>query len=254
MDGQAIMVVESDIFPYLTDNSLPNPQEQFDNLILWVGDTQKDPVAFAKAPVALVAAVIGTQIHLNQSDEPGFSWLWKEITGQGLIEAQNDGTQLALRLTMKGWSRYQELKRRTKESYTAFMAMEFGDAELNRILQECFKPAAADAGFELRPLNELQPAGLIDNQIRAVIRTAAFVVADLSHDNNGAYFEAGFAEGLGIPVIYTCKAEKFKEENTHFDTSHMVTILWSVGALGKARSELTATIRNTLPLKAKMAV
>jgi nucleoside 2-deoxyribosyltransferase len=104
------------------------------------------------------------------------------------------------------------------------MAMRFGDAILNRVLSECFKPAAQRAGFILRPLNEAPSAGLIDNQIRAAIRTARFVVADLTHDNNSAYFEAGFAEGLGVPVIYTCEAQKFNERKTHFDTNHMLTV------------------------------
>jgi len=89
------------------------------------------------------------------------------------------------------------------------MAMQFGDPLLNRVLAECFKPAVVRAGFTLRALTDGQGAGLIDNQIRAAIRSARFVVADLTHDNNGAYFEAGFAEGLGIPVIYTCEAAKF---------------------------------------------
>ena len=40
-----------------------------------------------------------------------------------------------------------------------------------------------------------------------LIRDAKFVIADLTHDNNGAYWEAGYAEGLGKPVIYICEKE-----------------------------------------------
>jgi len=35
--------------------------------------------------------------------------------------------------------------------------------------------------------------------------------------NPGAYWEAGYAEGLGKPVIYTCEEAKFVEAS-HFDT------------------------------------
>lgn len=87
----------------------------------------------------------------------------------------------------------------------------------------------------------------------AAIRSARFVVADLTHDNNGAYFEAGFAEGLGVPVIYTCEAQKFKEKKTHFDTNHMHTVPWDITNLDEAGRLLTATIRNTLPADAKLA-
>lgn len=78
------------------------------------------------------------------------------------------------------------------------------------------------------------------------------MVADLSHDNDGAYFEAGFAEGLGLPVIYTCEASKIARGKTHFDTNHMVTVLWDVNKLDEACRALTATIRNTLPLESKL--
>ena len=42
------------------------------------------------------------------------------------------------------------------------------------------------------------------------IRDAKFVIVDLTHDNHGAYWEAGYAEGLGKPVIYVCKKDKFE--------------------------------------------
>lgn len=118
--------------------------------------------------------------------------------------------------------------------------------------QDCFKPSVARTGFELRRLDEKQPAGLIDNQLRVAIRQAKFVVADLTHGNLGAYWEAGFAEGLGKPVIYTCEKDHFHNVRTHFDTNHHVTIIWDADELNKAGNELTATIRATLPSDARL--
>ena len=69
-------------------------------------------------------------------------------------------------------------------------------------------------------------AGLIDDRMRVEIRSADFIVADLTHDSPGAYWEAGFAEGLGKPVIYTCEQTKFQTSRTHFDTNHHLTIVW----------------------------
>ena len=89
--------------------------------------------------------------------------------------------------------------------------------------------------------------GLIDNKMRAEIQTAAFVVADLSHDNYGAYWEAGYAEGLGKNVIYTCEKTKFDEMKTHFDTNHHLTIPWDANEPKKAGEDLKASIRATLP-------
>jgi hypothetical protein len=84
------------------------------------------------------------------------------------------------------------------------MAMKFGDATLNDVVENHFRPAVARAGFNLRLLTDEQPAGLIDDQLRAAILGSRFLISDLTHGNQGAYWEAGFAEGLGLPVVYTC--------------------------------------------------
>jgi nucleoside 2-deoxyribosyltransferase len=92
---------------------------------------------------------------------------------------------------------------------------------------------------------------LIDDQIRVRIRASRFVIAELTHENRGVYWEAGFAEGLGRPVIYTCK--KSAELKTHFDTNHHLTVRWEYDRLAEAASSLKATIRATLPTEAKQS-
>ena len=89
-------------------------------------------------------------------------------------------------------------------------------------------------------------AGVIDNIMRIQIRDSAFVIADLTHDNYGAYWEAGYAEGLGKPVIYICEKTKFDEKKTHFDTNHCTTILWSEDDPEGFGKELIATLRRSL--------
>ena len=38
-------------------------------------------------------------------------------------------------------------------------------------------------------------------------RHGGLVVADFTGHRGGVYFEAGFARGLGIPVVWTCHKE-----------------------------------------------
>jgi hypothetical protein len=116
---------------------------------------------------------------------------------------------------------------------------------------ECFRPAVRRTGFELRVLTDQQRAGLIDDQIRAALLSARFVVSDLTHGSRGAYWEAGFGEGRGIPVIYTCEKKAWEKTKTHFDTNHMVTIIWNTADLQKAQDTLASTIRATLRAEAK---
>ena len=110
--------------------------------------------------------------------------------------------------------------------------------------------AIREAGFDLIRLDERPPAGLIDNRLRVEIRACAFLVADLTDRNAGAYWEAGFAEALGKPVIYMCREDVFREKATHFDTNHSHTIVWNPEEPEKTAESLKATIRATLPEEA----
>ncbi len=132
------------------------------------------------------------------------------------------------------------------------MAMSYGNQVLARIVEEHFKPAVRQAGFELKRLDDDPGAGLIDNRMRAEILASRFLIADLTDDNRGAYWEAGYADGLDKPVIYTCEREKFEAEETHFDTNHQHTILWDEEDPRAAAEALKATIRATLRADAKL--
>ena len=132
------------------------------------------------------------------------------------------------------------------------MAMAFGDDELDKFVDLYFKKAALDAGFRLYRLDDEPKAGLIDDRLRVEIRTSRFLISDLSHENSGAYWEAGFAEGLGKPVIYTCEESKFEKDKTHFDTNHHLTVIWNKDNPKAAVEALKATIRATLPDEAKL--
>ena len=57
------------------------------------------------------------------------------------------------------------------------------------------------------------------------IKRSRFVAADLSFQNQNVYFAAGFAQSLGIPVIYTC--HDYRTKDIKFDTQHTNQIRWS---------------------------
>ena len=85
------------------------------------------------------------------------------------------------------------------------------------------------------------------------IRNSRMMIADLTDQNRGAYWEAGFAEGLGKPVIYTCEETVFDhKDHIHFDTSHFFCVKWTKNNPQKAADDLKFAIRNTLPTEAKM--
>jgi len=247
-------MVTSDLLEnILVNGSLPKPHEQLENLILWLGENQPSMGAVVQVADQAIAAV-GT------SDMGSVGFLTSQAIEAGLITGEvtnvfgGECVIPSAQLTLEGWRKFDELQRGKSSSRMAFMAMQFGDAELDGIYQDHFKLAVAASGFDLKRLDEGQPAGLIDDRLRVEIRQCRFLIADLTHQNKGAYWEAGYAEGLGKPVIYTCRKDVFddKSKGPHFDTNHHLTVVWSPDDLAAAEAKLTATIRATLPDEAKL--
>lgn len=250
-------IINSDELPtFWREGRLPTPLEQADNLILWIGDNQAAPSLWAETTVPALAATIGAMVTPEGNDSGSIGWLQSRLSdgGEGLLRVQGGtGTRWLAMLEIAGWQKYESLKKQRVESRTAFMALKFGQAELDKVVAECFRPAVKRAGFELRVLTDQQGAGLIDNQLRAALLAARFVISDLTHGSYGAYWEAGFGEGRGIPVIYTCEKAAWEKNRSHFDTNHMATIIWDVGDLKKAEDGLVAMIRATLRAEAKQS-
>lgn len=253
-----VPLVDSDFVRGQRDTAtLPRLDEIVDEVILWIGAAIRWPGQTLTIEYPEYRAVLGA------IDEEAFNQILITLLATGWIDGQLSSFMLdkasrieQCRLTPDGWRRFRELSRARVDSRHAFMAMRYGDAELDVVVRDCFIPAVARTGFALRRLDQGQPAGLIDDQLRVQIRTSRFLVCDLSHGNRGAYWEAGFAEGLGRPVIYTCREDVFNDRlhanHPHFDTNHFVTVLWMPASLDSAAQKLIATIRATLPLEAKM--
>lgn len=242
-------LVTNQLLQNILDNTeLPKPQEQLENLILWLGETQPNMGATIHAKESAISAVGVVDIFslgflVSQSIEAGL------MKGDVQNYLGGDSGIYSLQLTLAGWKLFEDLQRGKSTSRIAFMAMQFGDKELDQIYKNHFKIGVGATGFDLKRVDEGQPAGLIDDRLRVEIRQCRFLIADLTHQNRGAYWEAGFAEGLGKPVIYTCRKDVFedKEKGTHFDTNHHLTVVWELNKLDDAVERLKATIRATLP-------
>ena len=231
---------------------LPRPKEQADLLVRWLARNLSGPGELVLLAPETHAGVVGAK------SPAGFALVLDHLFAVGLLTGHQHRTigaqgQAQATLSFSGWEYFEKLAKGSSAYRKAFMAMKFGDEVLERMLAATFRPAAAQAGFELFKLDDVPRAGLIDDRLRVEIQASDFVVADLSHDNLGAYWEAGYAEGLGKPVIYTCEQAKFEATKTHFDTNHHLTIVWNDENPQHAGNSLKATIRATLPHLAKQS-
>lgn len=238
----------------LLSTQLPDASSLLDNLLLHIANELSAPGETMEIWAPEIRAWIGAR------SEKSARWAIEQAMAGHLIKGfvhrvilGNDGYRVQeATLTIAGWARVQELLRTAKDSLKGFMAMKFGDPQLDMIFRDHFKPAVLQTGFDLMRLDEEPRAGLIDDRLRLEIRTSRFMVADLTHANNGAYWEAGFAEGLGRPVIYTCRKDVFDDPKTkpHFDTNHYLTVVWDPAEPAEAAEQLKTVIRVTMPTEA----
>lgn len=121
-----------------------------------------------------------------------------------------------------GWNKLDNILKSVVKKNQAFIAMWF-DENLNNAYNGISK-AVKDCGYEKMRIDMKEHNKKIDDEIVAEIRNSAFLIADFTGQRGGVYFEAGFAMGLGIPVIWTCRKEE--TQNLHFDTRQYNHIEW----------------------------
>ena len=238
----------------ITEVSLPSPIVQAENMIRFIGDEVcRSGEDLAVLPDNLHATIASpsrqSAIDLAvELEERGFLRLNAKGAAGSLGKSQHPiSIPTGINLTLDGWQRYEEEKQGQFAGHYGFIAMKFGNRALDFLVRDTVKPAIKDGiGYDLVDMRGVGRAGVIDNIMRAQIRDSAFVIADLSDDNLGAYWEAGYAEGLGKPVVYICEKSKFDEDSTHFDTNHCTTLFWSNDGLEQFGKELIATLRRSL--------
>lgn len=131
--------------------------------------------------------------------------------------------------------------RQSPITHSVFCAMWF-NKEVLPLWTSVIDPAVREAGYEPLRIDGKQHNGKIDDEIMASIRSARFVIADFTGNRGGVYYEAGFAHGLGLPVIFMCRAD----DDLHFDIRQYNCIFWKPDDLNEARERLRNRIRATL--------
>lgn len=188
-------------------------------------------------------------VFARDGDE--FRYFLDISVGRGLLE--KPGAQLrraneSYGLTPEGWEKVEQIKKNQIDSNQAFVAMWFSDKLVNA-WEEGFEPALTSTKYNPVRVDLAEYNGKIDDHIVAQIRKSGLMVADFTGNRGGVYFESGFALGLGIPVIWTCRDTDI--EQLHFDTRQFNHIVW------KNPQDLRARLQNriaaTIPGRAILA-
>ena len=179
-------------------------------------------------------------------------------------------------IDQKGYERLRELE--GTDSNVGFVAMWF-NPEMLAVYEQAIRPAieyfeegATEPRFRAVRVDNVEHVNDINDEIIAQIRRSRFMVCDLTGYRGRVYFEAGFAYGLGMPVIYTCRKDwcnedqlrdkdgnvietlkdshdrdiRVMKEGVHFDLAHRNRIEWEIDKLDEFRVALENRIKAVI--------
>lgn len=104
-----------------------------------------------------------------------------------------------------------------------FVAMMFSEV-IDAIYENVYKQIIQEHNFLAMRIDQKTFTGSIINEITDEISNSIALIADLTGNRGGVYYEAGIARGLQlcnhpIKLILTCNKEFFLQEKVHFDVS-----------------------------------
>jgi hypothetical protein len=147
-------------------------------------------------------------------------------------------------ITVDGWRAIESYNFPNAESEKVFVAMWYKEKMDDTYNNGIKKAIEDDCGYKPVLIINEQFLGKVDDKMIAEIRESRFIVADFTGQRRGVYFEAGYAQGLGLPVIWTC--HKDYVNGLHFDTRQENHITWDTPE--ELREKLKNRIRAVIGL------
>ena len=129
--------------------------------------------------------------------------------------------------------------------------------DVDAFFQSVVNPAVQAVGLRPVPVNLTEGNENISRRATELIRSSVFVVADLTGERPNCYFEAAYAEAMGILVLYTARADHDprregrapQDPKVHFDLDGRTITYWNPDNLEPARAEVTQRIQTVLSME-----
>jgi nucleoside 2-deoxyribosyltransferase len=207
------------------EKTLPNYSPSEKQLILLRNLERR--TSFPGHPVDVVSNFDFPLAWASQEEE--FLYYLQSLLDRGLLRRTDgpntlsDAFAFKFQLSPEGWNFLDQHAKASVLSDQAFVAMSFA-AEMKPIWENSIRESVRKAGYKPYRLDAEPHAERIDAKIVTEIKNSRFLIADVTKQRPGVYFEAGFAIGLGIPVIWSVRKDDL--ENVHFDTRQYNHIVW----------------------------
>ena len=138
----------------------------------------------------------------------------------------------------------------------AFVIMQIGNPELDKIYENIFKPAIKAAGLKPKRIDQDNTGYILKKEITDYIENAEIIVADITNERPNCYLEIGYAMGLDKykNLIFTVREDHHPESDNfvkggpkiHFDISGYDILFWSPDELEGFKTKLTDKINRRL--------
>lgn len=263
----------NDLHQYIKQYVPLDPLEKINNALLIL-----DKASRTKGQKIIVPVEVNfPYYHCHDSEE--LESILGLIEQEGYIFVSGGAPNEEVWITAKGYEKLREIKKLRIDSKKCFVAMWFNPVEMGRVYEKAIKPAieyreddSSEPRFKAIKIDNVEHVNDINDEIIATIRRSRFMVCDLTGYRGGVYFEAGFAYGLGLPVIYTCRKDWTKEqilrskdrkkikelydenmkplrvrkEGVHFDLAHRNRVEWEEDKLDEFKVKLENRIKAVI--------
>lgn len=196
---------------------------------------------------AISRNVILPWLFMPEEDDINISWeIYRMLVEEGYLKRKTegfstDGSYVVLR--KKAWDCSAHEEQNAKK---IFIAMSYKDDYKLRRYENEVKTAIERCGCKYMIIRDKEHNNYIPTEIIHEITTSAAVIGDLTEQNNGVYFEIGYAMGRKVPVIITCEDEEEQKGRIHFDVKQINTIYWKSGDMKDFEDRLVKRIKATV--------
>ena len=181
--------------------------------------------------------------YCSQNNEMEYLLNYLKEMGFIRVTRKSDGSS-DFEVTVQGFEKINSIS--NMESRIAFIAMWFNPSMND--LKKSIQIAVKNAGYEASRIDDIEHLDKIDDQILVRIKEARFIICDLTSEKEkprgSVYFEAGYAMGKNIPVIWTCN--KNKKKRIAFDIRQYNCLFWGEDNMDKFIYQLQHRIENVI--------
>ena len=140
----------------------------------------------------------------------------------------------------------------------AFIIMQIGNPDLDRICQEVIVPVLKSFNLGPKRVDKHNQGDLLKSEIIKFIETSKIIIADLTNERPNCYLEVGYAMGSKKfkNLILTAREDhnidspnhKKNGPKIHFDLTGYDILFWEEASLEKFRIELAKRVKRRLEI------